>query len=123
MREEIITKSYLIDKGHKYYNYGLTKNAIAKIRSMEDYGKITDFIVKDVKSTLWGHEVTVSFKDIPDDGFFCIKEVLAENAEQAIYIIKKNIPAAKDITVCGYINSPHFFKKFLVSYYIVTHNT
>ena len=122
MNKEVTYLIYDNDYYRRYYS-SLSIFAIVKQRLMKEYGKVEDVEVKEIERQFYRDKVKVSFKDLPDNGFYIFDEIQAEDGAKAIEEIKKAAPNAQDITIWTYANSflPGM-KNFLVSYYIVTNN-
>jgi hypothetical protein len=101
--------------------WGLSCGVRAKIKAMLDYGRVQDLEIEDVRYIGYDiEEVRISFRDLPDNGNYILKEVEAKNEDEAMEKIKEVIPSAKDIVVWTYKDKNEKSKLFLVSYYVVT---
>jgi|GEM_PF-4696225 len=103
--------------------FGLNLYKWCMLKVMKDYGKLADFEIEEVKkgSPYTYDKVVVSFKDLPDNGYYDWKIVDAENGEEAIKLVKKDFPNAQDITIwSSQETTKPTLKSFVVSYYVVT---
>jgi hypothetical protein len=73
---KLIEKTYSIPKTHWIREYGLDTTDAAKLKVMEEYGKVEIVNIEKVKEDLFQDEVKVSFNDIPDKGHYEVEQVV-----------------------------------------------
>jgi hypothetical protein len=148
-----IEKTYSIPKTHWIREYGLDVTEIAKLKVMEEHGKVEIVNTEKVKEGPFQDEVKVSFNDLPDEGasrltngYYDLMEVVLRekypvDTKTLHSIIKASFdlpgypeyPKIEDIKILAtkmygktdgnLSETPQQLKSYLVSYYVVPPTT